>query len=313
VVERDTALNLLSGYMPDLSAATVEKIDLSALDNGNTTLYVLRLDKIHPVISGNKWFKLKYYLQDAIKNKHTHIITFGGAYSNHIVATAFAAAGAGLRSTGIIRGEKTSTLSPTLKEAKDYGMDLEFISRGTYFKKTDPEFIEIQLQKHPGAYIISEGGEGECGVKGAAEILDLVNKTGYSHLICAVGTGTMLKGLVAGSLSHQQIIGIPVLKGFDHWLKDQPMMVDSTRERIHLICNYHFSGYARNNASLFAFMNEWYAATGIPSDFVYTGKLLFGVIDLIKKGYFPEGSQLLVVHSGGLQGNRSLPEKTLIF
>jgi 1-aminocyclopropane-1-carboxylate deaminase len=313
VVEKDTGTNLLQGNAPNLSAASIEKIDLAALHNGNIVLNVLRLDKIHPVISGNKWFKLKYYLQDAIANKHDHIITFGGAYSNHIVAAAYAANAAGLKSTGIIRGEKSITLSPALKDAMDFGMQLEFISRENYLKKNEPEWISALLKKNPGAYIIPAGGEGEAGVEGAAEILNLVDKTAYTHLICAVGTGTMLKGMAASSLPDQQVIGIPVLKGFDNWLEGQYGIDDSTKQRIQLLHNYHFGGYAKNNASLFAFMNEWYAATRIPLDFVYTGKLLFAVSDLIKNNYFAKDSRLLVVHSGGLQGNRSLPEQTLIF
>jgi 1-aminocyclopropane-1-carboxylate deaminase len=314
VVERNTGINLLPDGILNLAAATVEKIDLPVLHIHNITLNVLRLDKIHPVISGNKWFKLKYYIKEALEKNNNHIITFGGAYSNHIVATACVAAKAGLKSTGIIRGEEPATLSHTLKDAMAYGMQLVFISREDYHQKNDPEYIRTLLQKHPNTCIIPEGGEGEKGILGAEEIMNLADQTAFTHLLCAVGTGTLLKGLANNSLPQQQVIGIPVLKGFDNWLQEQAVtMKASVIQRIHLNNDYHFGGYAKNNDALFAFMNQLYEQTNIPTDFVYTGKLLFAVFDLIKKNYFPKGSSLLVVHSGGLQGNRSLAKQILIF
>ncbi len=305
--------NFLHSEPMDLSAAGVENIKLPALNNGNITLNVLRLDKIHPVISGNKWFKLKYYVQDAINNNYSHLLTFGGAYSNHIVACAYAATSAGLKSTGIIRGEKPKNFSATLKDALEHGMQLEFITREEYQNKHNPEFLQYLSQKYPGSYIIAEGGEGKLGFMGASEILNLVDKSQYSHLLCAVGTGTMLKGIASVSTNTQQVIGIPVLKGFEKWMDQQSDIEDRVKQRTRVFTEYHFGGYAKNNTRLLAFMNEWYQSTHIPLDFVYTGKLLFAVDDLLKKNYFPRQSSLLVIHSGGLQGNRSLREQDLIF
>ena len=309
-MELNKPLNLLPENIVNLSAITTDRVLLPAFDNHNIKLDVLRLDKIHPVISGNKWFKLQYYLQDAIQH-NKHIITFGGAYSNHIIATASAACGAGLTSTGIIRGEQPAILSHTLVDAMQYGMQLQFISRNLYNQKNDPAFIQQLNRDYQHPCIIPEGGEGETGIKGAAEILQLVDLNKFTHIVCAVGTGTLLTGLLNSSSVNQQVIGIPVLKGFEDW--SPPFVSTEQKQRLIIINDYHFGGYAKKNGALFGFMNEWYKATAIPSDFVYTGKLFYAVNDLVQKNFFPEKSRLLVIHSGGLQGNKSLPAKTLDF
>ena len=273
---------------------------------------MLRLDKIHPVISGNKWFKLKYYLENFKKNNFYGILTFGGAYSNHIIATAYAAKLAGIKCKGIIRGETPPELSHTLKECIKYGMQLEFVTRENYRQKN---LLIERGQNFPGYYTIPEGGAGPLGEKGCREILDLVNKETYSHFACAVGTGTMFIGLANSSLPQQHIIGISVLKGMKN-LTDQFNELVYQPEKIKyskIFYDYHGGGYARYTPELFSFMNDFYLQTGIPTDFVYTGKLVYAIKDLVKKGYFPLGSRLLIIHSGGLQGNISVPKGTLIF
>ena len=310
-MEQNTTMHLLPENIVNLSAANIQRLHLPELDRLGITLDVLRLDKIDPVISGNKWFKLKYYLEEALQNGQKRLLTFGGAWSNHIVATACAAKKTGLESIGMIRGEKPAILSPTLLKAIDWGMQLVFVSRETYNQKKDPAFIEQLLQEYDHPCIIPEGGEGETGIKGAAEIGRLTNTGHYTHLLCAVGTGTFLSGLAIGSLPGQQIIGIPVLKGFDNWLP--PGITKPAQQRIHLLPGYHMGGYAKKNDILLDFMNQFYHQTGIPTDFVYTGKLFSSIIDLIKKDYFPATGRLLAIHSGGLQGNDSLPPGTLVF
>jgi len=290
---------------------TVDEIDLQLLREKNVTLSVLRLDKIHPIISGNKWFKLKYYLEETVASGKKHIATFGGAYSNHIIATAAAGKLFGLKTMGIIRGEKPTTLSHTLKQALAYGMEIVFISREQYRSQQMP----VTLTDRDDFFVINEGGYGATGAKGAAEILNYCKKQNYSHVACAVGTSTMMAGLVAASPPGQQVIGLPVLKNDDESMKDLLNLL-SPKEKVKkftMIHAYHFGGYAKRSSALINFMNQFYSQSCIPTDFVYTGKLFYGVIDLVQNNYFPQGSNLLLVHSGGLQGNLSLPKGTLIF
>ena len=287
----------------------IKPVDLSVFEQKNIWVQVLRLDKTHPLVSGNKWYKLKEYLQDAEKQNKRTIITFGGAYSNHIHATAAICQAYGFRSVGIIRGEQPSVLSPTLTDAKAWNMELHFVSRTYYKAKHIPDIL---LHKYPDHYIINEGGYGEEGMKGATDILTIPNKNAYSHIIAAVGTGTTLAGIISAKEPWQKAIGISVMKNnFD--LEKAIQQLTGKDEAATLLHDYHFGGYAKYTAELVVFMNDWYRQTHIPSDFVYTGKLFFAVNQLIQKNYFTPGSRLLIVHSGGLQGNRSLPKGTLIF
>ncbi|MFI5185532.1 MAG: 1-aminocyclopropane-1-carboxylate deaminase/D-cysteine desulfhydrase [Chitinophagales bacterium] len=291
---------------------TIDEIDLPLLKEKNMRLAVLRLDKIHPVISGNKWFKLKYYLQKAKEEGKEQIATFGGAYSNHIIATAAAGKLLGYKTLGIIRGERPETLSHTLLQAIDYGMGLIFVSREDYRDKTLP--LEIQSKKSR-ICLINEGGYGKDGANGAAEILNFCQKENYSHFACAAGTSTMMAGLIKASLQHQEVIGISVLKNNKNLEKDLcDLLSTEDQEKIHrVIHQYHFGGYAKYSRELINFMNEFYKNTLIPLDFVYTSKLFYGIIDMIKNNSFSKGSNVLLIHSGGLQGNLSLPKGTLIF
>ena len=291
---------------------TVDKVDLPAAKERNIGVSVLRLDRVHAVISGNKWFKLKYYLEDAKNQKKDHVVTFGGAYSNHIVATAAAGKLFGFKTSGIIRGERPRKLSHSLLVAMEYGMQLIFLSREHYRSKIIPKDIADSSGK---IYMIDEGGYGNLGVKGATEILDHCKKENYSHIACAVGTSTMMAGLVKASLPYQETIGIAVIKN-ETSLKQELLNLLSPEERqkkFRLLGDHHQGGYAKHNDELINFMNEFYKVTGIPTDFVYTGKLSCAVSDLIKTDLFPSGSNILMVHSGGLQGNLSLPKRTLIF
>jgi len=290
--------------LPDLKKITIDKIQAPFLETKNVQFDVLRLDKIHPVISGNKWFKLKYHLDNFNAGNYNGIITFGGAWSNHIVATACASYLQKIKCIGIIRGERPGQLSSTLLEAANYEMDLRFISRDRYAHKNTNEFLESIKKEFPGHYIIPEGGAGKTGEKGAGEILQYAGGKNYTHIACAVGTGTMLNGIREVAPSGQHILGIVVLKGW----KEKNEIVDGG-----LFLDYHFGGYAKYNLALINFMNDFFRLTNIPTDFVYTGKLVFALFDLIEKGNFPPGSKILMIHSGGLQGNASLQKGSLIF
>ena len=290
--------------LPDLKKITTDEIRDPLLQNKNVQLYALRLDKIHPVISGNKWFKLKYHLDYFNAGNYSGIISFGGAWSNHIVATACICYLKKIKCTGIIRGERPEEYSNTLLEAANYEMDLKFISRKTYAQKNSNEFLKWIKKEIPGHYIIPEGGAGKEGEKGAGEILQYADEKSYTHIACAVGTGTMFNGIRESASADQKILGIVALKGWE---------VENEKNNTEMFLDYHFGGYAKYNPTLINFMNEFFRLTNIPTDIVYTGKLVFALFDLIKKDHFPQGSKILMIHSGGLQGNASLQKGSLIF
>lgn len=274
---------------------------------------VLRLDLIHPVLSGNKWFKLKNHLEQAKEQHKKGILTFGGAWSNHLVATAIAGQQANLATVGIVRGEAPALPSATLQEAKRYNMQLQYVARAEFRNET--ELFSVLQKQYPDHLLVPAGGQSEAGVQGAATILSLAGDVPYTHIVCALGTGTMMAGITRAARPDQQVIGFSSLK-----IADQHH--NSLREFIgrhaphanwQLIYDYHFGGYARKNATLLSFMNDLYRRHHLPTDFVYTGKLLFGLADLIQQDFFAPGSRILAIHSGGLQGNRSLPDGALIF
>jgi 1-aminocyclopropane-1-carboxylate deaminase len=270
---------------------------------------VLRLDLIHNQVSGNKWFKLMNYLEEARAAKKDKILTFGGAYSNHILATAVACRESGLRSIGIIRGEQPPRLSQSLVDAMNAGMELVFISREEYRTKKIPASIQSDS-----AYIINEGGYGIAGRDGAGSIMDYADPHRYTDIICACGTGTTLAGLVNSAMPWQQITGISVLKNEGSLETEiNALLPPEKKSSFTLLHDFHFGGYAKFDGELIDFMNEFFIKTAIPSDFVYTGKLFFAVDRLIKQGRWSRESRLLLVHSGGLQGNRSLDPGKLIF
>lgn len=269
-------------------------------------VYTLRTDKIHPVVSGNKWFKLKFYLKEAIEGNSKAIVTFGGAYSNHIVATAYACKQYGLQSIGIIRGEEPKTYSHTLQDALNYGMQLHFISRHNYKEKNIPAALQAS-----GNYFISEGGYGSLGAAGMGTLQYDKNK--FDTICCSIGSGTMMAGLINAKSEKADALGISVLKNHYELEQEVARLIIKKDEQVNILHDYHFGGYAKYNSRLIRFMNELYEQAGIPTDFVYSAKLFFAVNDLIEKKYFKQNSKILVIHCGGLQGNLSLPKGTLIF
>jgi 1-aminocyclopropane-1-carboxylate deaminase len=292
----------------------VDHLENQLLDQLGIELAVLRLDLIHPIISGNKLFKLFYFLQDAENSPHKQIITFGGAYSNHLVATAYACKLNSLKNIGIVRGERPVQLSHSLQNCIEYGMQLKFISRQEYDRKEEQSFQTNLLKEFGDAIIIPEGGYSPVGAKGASLIMDHIT-TETTHICCALGTATTVAGLLSAAKKEQQIVTVPVLKG----LHDIPerisfLLPDIRKEtNLQIMDNYHFGGYAKYSPELLAFMNDLYKQYQLPTDFVYTAKLFFGIFDLINKKHFPPGSKIVCVHTGGLQGNLSLPVNSLFF
>lgn len=271
---------------------------------------VLRSDLIHPVISGNKWYKLRFYLEDAISKGYSEIASFGGAYSNHIVATSCACQQHQLKSVGFIRGDQTEQLSTTLQSAQYYGMQLQFLSRTDYKNKKGI----IENNSSQDRYWIPEGGYGYLGAKGAATLLEKVTLKDYTHLIAAIGSGTMVAGLLNASLPHQQVLGISSQKNNTSLEAEVKMLVSSeNQDRFVYVPDYHFGGFAKHPTELINFMNQFWIKESVPTDIVYTGKVFYAVSDLLDKNYFKPSDRILVIHSGGLQGNLSLPENSLLF
>ncbi len=291
----------------------------------NFDIDVLRLDLIDPEVSGNKWFKLKKNFKKARQDEQKTVITFGGAYSNHIAATAALAKVAGLNSIGVIRGEQTEILNPTLQLAKEKGMQLYFVSREVYSTKDSLDFKKHLSSKFGPHYLIPEGGNNQAGILGCAEILK--PEWNYDHVFCACGTGATFTGLLASAKSSQKIIGISVLKGENILVNEvkeqlQKFFPEKTislcgneelkKEKIEnsfITNNYCFNGYAKKDETLLDFKNKFEKEFNIPLDHVYTSKLFYAVFDLIKNKKINSGSKILIVHSGGLQGNKGFEER----
>ncbi len=269
-------------------------------------LFILREDLIHPFISGNKWRKLYYTLQEAKLNNIETLITFGGAYSNHIAATAAAGKEFGFNTIGFIRGEELLPLNSTLSYAEKCGMDLKYLSRTAYRQKEDAEFLKSLLKNESNYYLIPEGGTNELAVRGCAEIVDNIT-VDFDYICCAVGTGGTISGIVNSLKPHQQALGFPALKGGGFLEKDIAKYTTNTQWELSL--DYHFGGYAKVKPELISFMNSFKRDHQVPLDPVYTAKMFFGLWDLIEKDYFRAGSTIVAVHTGGLQGIAGMNER----
>jgi len=288
------------------------------LDRAEISLHLKREDLIHDKISGNKYRKLKYNLVEAKKLEVNKVLTFGGAYSNHISATAAAGKELGLQTIGIIRGEelgqdqnKTLSENDTLRFASSCGMKFKFISRTLYKDKESPVLLET-LQKEFGSfYLVPEGGTNALAIKGCEEILS-ASDTGFDRICCAVGTGGTIAGIINASMEHQKVMGFPALKG--SFLSEE-IEKYTIKKNWSLVEKYHFGGYGKINVELVEFINTFYREQNIALDPIYTGKMLFGLFDMIKKGIFIKNTRILAIHTGGLQGisgmNKKLNKKKL--
>lgn len=280
------------------------------------SIWLKRDDKIHDLVSGNKFRKLKYNITSAKKNKKTTLLTFGGAYSNHIYAVAAAGNLTNFKTIGLIRGEKTSSLNPTLLFAKKQGMELIYISRADYKKKTDPNFLAELEKTYDAPYILPEGGTNTLAVKGCSEIVGEIDIP-FDYICSAVGTGGTLAGLIAGCNDTQKVIGFSALKGGDFLNKEVANLLyeynGRTYQNWQIQTDYHFGGYAKIKPELIAFINRFWQQHGIKLEPIYTGKMLFGIYDLIEKGFFKQGTNIVAVHTGGLQGLEGFKGKGLVF
>jgi 1-aminocyclopropane-1-carboxylate deaminase len=272
-------------------------------------LYIKREDLLHPIISGNKFRKLKYNLLEAKRLGCEKLLTFGGAFSNHIVAVAGAGNEFGFETIGIIRGEELYNKiqeNPSLLQAQQFGMQFNFIDRTQYRNTMDPVFLADLTERYGSFYLIPEGGTNELAIHGCEEILSAEDKIEFSHICCAVGTAGTISGIINASNINQQIIGFSSLKGgflsevICNFAKQKNWSVNDS---------YHFGGYGKVTDELIGFLNAFYDEYQLPLDPIYTGKMMFGVLDLIQQNYFPPHSKLLAIHTGGLQGIAGMNQK----
>ncbi len=290
------------------NAPIVELFEERLLSKG-VRLFLKREDQIHPEVSGNKWRKLKYNLLKAKEQNKDCLLTFGGAFSNHIAALAAAAKAMDMESIGIIRGEEVLPLNPTLSKASVDGMRFQFVSRTEYREKKKLSFIEMLKARYGDFYHVPEGGSNCLALKGVGELMDDVlndDKLKPNYVCTAMGTGGTMAGLVARDDEGVKIIGFPALKGNFLELEVKQFLNQCGYEinegNWGVNNNYHFGGFAKYNTELIDFINQFKTLHNIPLDPIYTGKMMYGIFDLIEKDYFDRGSQILAIHTGGLQG-----------
>jgi 1-aminocyclopropane-1-carboxylate deaminase len=292
--------------MPNLENSIIEEVIFSGIKQKEISLFIKREDLIHPFISGNKYRKLKYNILEAQAQEKNRLLTFGGAFSNHIAAVAAAGKKNNLQTIGVIRGEElannfenTLETNSTLRFAHDCGMKFKFVSREVYRDKNSKDFITDLKNEYGDFYLIPEGGTNELAVKGCEEILSSETEV-FDYVCLSVGTGGTISGIINSAKKHQKIIGFPALKG--NFLTDEIQKWACENSNWELNLDYHFGGYAKTTDELIEFINNFKKETRIQLDPIYTGKMVFGVVDLINKNYFAEGSRILLIHTGGIQG-----------
>lgn len=283
--------------------SVLSKIDDPVLELYDIELWIKRDDLLHPVISGNKWRKLKYILDDVLCSGATDIISMGGAYSNHLHALAFVGKAIGVKTTGIIRGEPTGTLTPTLVDLQNWGMELRFVSRADYRQLRQYQGYHDLPGLQARQYWLPEGGAQALALQGVAELVAEIDMP-YDLLCAPCGTGTTLAGLIAAVPEQVSVLGIAALKNAGFLIRDVEALLAQAHHNWQINLNYHFGGFASSTAELDTFIKAFEANTGIPLEPVYTGKMLYALYELIKKRTFKPGQRIIAVHTGGLQGNR---------
>ena len=284
----------------------VHQIQHKLFDERGLKVFIKRDDLIHPIISGNKWRKLKYLLKQAQTEGKIHLVTFGGAYSNHLLATAAAAAKFGFKSTGFVRGEEVN--NDTLFLCRLHGMNLIFTDRESYRNKL--ALFSKHFADNSEAFFIDEGGASASAAKGCSELVDELND-GYDHIFCACGTGTTAAGIINGISQHgldTQFHALPVLKNGD-FLRNEIDGFLTQPAAYHLHTGYHFGGYSKVTDELIQFIKQFIASTGILIEPVYTGKMLYALYDLANKKHFKPGSRILAIHTGGIWGLLGMKDK----
>ena len=292
-----------------------QNVVTDSIERAGIILHMKREDELHPYISGNKYRKLKYNLIEAKAAGANTLLSFGGAFSNHISALAYAGKKYGFQTIGVIRGEElgadlemTLKNNTTLQQAFENGMRFKFISRANYRYKQTDDFIAALRQEFGNFYLVPEGGTNDLAIKGCEEILTEMDQD-YDFICVAAGTGGTISGLINSAFDRQKILGFPSLKGV--FLEDEIEKLSPAKKNWELIHDYHFGGYAKINENLISFINDFYQQTTIPLDPVYTGKMMFGIADMIKNKYFNRNCKILAIHTGGLQGISGMNQRLL--
>jgi len=303
-------VNSLENLLTNLNLPSpVTQIKNKLLSEKKVELFIKRDELIHPVIQGNKWRKLKYNILQAEKNNQDTLLSFGGAYSNHLHALAAAGKQLNLKTIGIIRGHAPKQLNPCLQDLLDWGMQLKFITRLEYKQKDKPEFITSLIKEFGDFYLIPEGGNNAAGIKGCAELLDELEDV-YDVICCEVGSGTMFSALIQNNKNPDTAyLGFAVMKNpqLDKEIKaGLTGSANSTDWKINH--HYHFNGFAKTSIELIFFIKNFKHEHNIQLEPVYSGKMLWGILDLIQHDYFKPGTKILSIHGGGLQGLRGYPQ-----
>ena len=280
----------------------IQQIHDIELEKYDVKVYIKREDLIHPLISGNKWRKLKYNLKEANKLECSSIVTFGGAYSNHIYAVAAAGKIFNFATKGIIRGEKSLPLNPTLSFAKECGMNIYYETRENYRKKEEIQYLSVVKEKFKNCYILPEGGTNEHALEGCAEVIDEIDIP-FDIICTPCGSGGTLAGL---STRNVKTLGFCVLKGDGMLDSKIQSLLQAKKTNWTINYDYHFGGYAKFDQLLINFITRFKDIHNIQLEPIYTGKMMFGIYDLIKKGYFKKGESIIALHTGGLQALQSL-------
>jgi len=289
-----------------LGLSTLNPIKEPFIVERGVELYLKRDDLLHPVISGNKWRKLKYILNHALSCGTHTIISMGGAYSNHLHALAYTGKILGLNTVGMIRGERPKDLNATLKDLQDWGMQLNFVSRSEYRQLREYKQFDSLPKLKKGEYWLPEGGAMALALQGVAELVDEID-IDYDCLCVPCGTATTLAGLICATPKNKQVLGFSALKGAGFLIDDVNYLIKNSSCHnnewfVHL--DYHFGGFAKQNSELLQFIKQFEEKHLIPLEPIYTGKMLYGIYDLIQQGYFKAGQKIIALHTGGLQGNR---------
>jgi 1-aminocyclopropane-1-carboxylate deaminase/D-cysteine desulfhydrase-like pyridoxal-dependent ACC family enzyme len=286
-------------------SAIIEPIQHPILDEYKIELHIKRDDLLHPIISGNKWRKLKYTLLHALTHEYQHLISMGGAYSNHLHALAYIGHKLNIKTTGLIRGEQPEQENQTLSDLREWGMNLEFVKRSSFRELRKYRTHDAKPAKQYDGYWIPEGGATQDALRGVAEILKEID-IDFTTLALACGTGTTLAGLAKALPDKKRVLGFSALKGGGFLEKDVKKLIKkNSLTNWSINFDYHFGGFAKSNEELTSFIEEFQSHNNIPLEPIYNGKMLFGLFDLIKNGRFKKEQPIIAIHTGGLQGNRS--------